>query len=83
LTQSLAREVGRQNVRVNCVLPGWLETRFTANVSDDVKAAALENQALGRLNTVEEAARALVFLDSLENLSGQVISLDSRITKWC
>jgi 3-oxoacyl-[acyl-carrier protein] reductase len=79
LTQSLAQELGRRNVRVNCVLPGWLETKFTQSVTPQVAAAALKAHALGRFNTLAEAARAIAFLDTLENLSGQVIQLDSRI----
>jgi NAD(P)-dependent dehydrogenase (short-subunit alcohol dehydrogenase family) len=82
LTQSLAREVGSRNVRVNCVLPGWMETKFTARVTAAKTAQALEEHVLGRFNTVNEAARAIVFLDTLENMSGQVIQLDSRISKW-
>ncbi len=82
LTQSLAREVGSRNVRVNCVLPGWLETKFTARVTPGKTAQALEEHVLGRFNTVSEAARAIVFMDTLENMSGQVIQLDSRISKW-
>lgn len=82
LTKSLASELGPQNIRVNCVLPGWLETKFTASVSAQTTANALSEHVLGRFNTVEEAARAMVFLDSLANLSGQVIHLDSRITAF-
>ena len=82
LTQSLAQEVGSRNIRVNCVLPGWLETKFSQDVTPEVTAAALRNHTLGRFNTPTEAARAIVFLDTLQNLSGQVISLDSRISRW-
>lgn len=82
LTKSLARELGPQNIRVNCALPGWLETKFTASVSAQATANALSEHVLGRFNTVEEAARAMVFLDSLANLSGQVFHLDSRITAF-
>lgn len=82
LTQSLAQEVGRRNIRVNCVLPGWLETKFAKDVPPEVTAAAMRNHTLGRFNTPAEAARAIVFLDTLQNLSGQVISLDSRISRW-
>ena len=83
LTQSLAQEVGSRNIRVNCVLPGWMETKFTKNVPPAITASALAQHALGRFNTVAEAARTIAFLDTLENLSGQIIQLDSRISRWC
>ena len=81
-TKSLARELGPENIRVNCVLPGWLETKFTSNVAASARTHALSEHVLGRFNTTGEAAKTMVFLDSLEHLSGQVIHLDSRITPY-
>ncbi len=78
LTKSLARELGPRNVSVNCVLPGFLETRMTAGLSDEVKATALSRHALGRFNTTEDAARFIHFLTTLGHVSGQVFQLDSR-----
>lgn len=84
LTQSIAKEYGARNVRANCVLPGFLETKMTRHLLED--AAWRENlmhaHALGRLNTPEDAARFIVFLNSLENVSGQVFQLDSRVRRW-
>ncbi len=81
LTQSLARELGPWNIRVNCLLPGWLETKFTKEVPPAIKEAVLAEHALGRFNTPLDAARTLVFLDSLFHVSGQVFQLDSRIAR--
>jgi len=78
LTKSYAKEFGKRNLRVNCILPGFLETEMTANMSPTAVAAALERHQLGRFNTVEEAARFVSFLCSTENISGQVFQLDSR-----
>lgn len=79
LTHSLAKEWGPHNIRVNCVLPGWLETKFTRDLPPAIVTAALESHVLRRFNTAEEAARAIVFLDTLSHVSGQIISLDSRL----
>jgi 3-oxoacyl-[acyl-carrier protein] reductase len=82
MAQSLAQEYGARNVRCNVVLPGFLETRMTAALPpqrrDDVRA----EHALGRFNTVENAARAIAFLARLDHVSGQVFTLDSRIDRW-
>ncbi|MEM1295833.1 MAG: SDR family NAD(P)-dependent oxidoreductase [Verrucomicrobiota bacterium] len=78
LTKSLAKEVGKRNIRVNCVLPGFLETKMTADLPEEVRQRALGQHALGRFNTCDEAARFVVFLASTENLSGQTYQLDSR-----
>jgi 3-oxoacyl-[acyl-carrier protein] reductase len=81
-SQSLARELGARNIRVNVVLPGLLRTRMTAHLSDEQLAAFARSNVLGRLNTPEEVARFVVFLADLRQVSGQVFQLDSRIGRW-
>tara|TARA_R110002096_G_scaffold54517_15_gene140625 strand:- start:9990 stop:10643 length:654 start_codon:yes stop_codon:yes gene_type:complete len=78
LTKSLAKEVGKRNIRINCLLPGFLETKMTTGLPEKVIQQARENHALGRFNTCEEVARFVGFLASTENVSGQVFQLDSR-----
>lgn len=78
LTKSYAKELGTSNIRVNCVLPGFLETRMTADVKEEARAAALERHVLKRFNSTEEASRFIHFLTTTENISGQVFQLDSR-----
>lgn len=82
LTTALAREVGSRNIRVNAVLPGVLPTRMTAHLSEDQIAAYGAANALGRINSLEEVARFIVFLSSMQNVSGQLFQLDSRIGPW-
>lgn len=84
LTQSLAAEYGARNIRANCVLPGFLDTKMTHHLMEHEKhrARILGAHTLGRLNTPEEAARFIAFLHSMENVSGQVFQLDSRIARW-
>ena len=81
-TQSVAREYGGRGIRVNAVLPGWLETAFTAGVPARAAEAALEEHVLGHLNTVEDTARFVCFLESMAHVSGQVFQLDSRVGRW-
>lgn len=78
LAKSQAKELGSRNIRVNCVLPGFLETRMTARLSDEAREQALARHALGRFNTLREAARFIHFLSTTEHISGQVFQLDSR-----
>lgn len=79
LTKSYAKEYGKRNLRINCILPGFLQTKMTANVAPEAVETALERHQLGRFNTVEEAARFVSFICSTENISGQVFQLDSRV----
>lgn len=82
LTQSVAKETGSRNIRVNAVLPGVLATQMTANLGPErLKNYAAAN-ALGRINSIPEVARFIAFLATTENISGQVFQLDSRIAPW-
>jgi len=79
LARSLAKELGPAGIRVNTVLPGFLETKMTAVVPADRVDAVRAEHALGRFNRVEQVAEFLFFLqNSLPHTSGQVFSLDSR-----
>ncbi len=78
LTKSLAKEFGKRNIRANCVLPGFLETKMTAEMSQAAIDTAKEKHSLGRFNTLEEAAKFITFLADTGHISGQVFQLDSR-----
>jgi 3-oxoacyl-[acyl-carrier protein] reductase len=82
LTQSLAKELGSRNVRVNAVLPGVLPTAMTARLRPEQLAAFAGANVLGRINAVEEVARFIQFLVTTQNISGQLFQLDSRIAPW-
>jgi 3-oxoacyl-[acyl-carrier protein] reductase len=84
LTKSIALEYGLRGIRANCVLPGLIETKMTAKLlSDPERRKELESQhALGRFNTVEDAGRFIVFLETMAHVSGQVFQLDSRVGRW-
>lgn len=70
---------GRENIRINAVLPGFLETRMTAGVSETRRAEILAAHVLRRFNTPERVAGFVRFLhDEMPDTSGQVFQLDSR-----
>lgn len=81
LTKSLAAELGPLGIRVNCILPGWLETKFTRDVPEAARITALEGQSMGQFNTPADAAQFITFLQSMAAVSGQVFLLDSRILR--
>jgi 3-oxoacyl-[acyl-carrier protein] reductase len=82
LTQSIAKELGSRNVRANAILPGVLPTKMTASLPPERMEAFAKANALGRINSVDEVARFIVFLAGTQNISGQVFQLDSRIAPW-
>ena len=82
LTLSLAREAGPYGICVNAVMPGMLRTSMIAALEDAQVGAQESRSVLGRLNTVEEAARFVVTLAALNHVSGQVFNVDARLGRW-
>lgn len=81
LGKSLAKELGSAGIRVNVVLPGFLETRMTEAVSPERRDEVKSQHALGRFNTPEAVAAFLLTLHlHLPHTSGQVFQLDSRVS---
>jgi len=64
LTRTLAHELGADNIRVNCVLPGAILTERQKQLwfTESYKAEILNNQALKRMILPEEVARLVLFL---------------------
>lgn len=79
LTRACARELGPYNIRVNAVLPGYLLTDMGRKASDAVLERVRRENALGRPSDPEEVAEFVYRLSLMENVSGQIFNLDSRI----
>jgi 3-oxoacyl-[acyl-carrier protein] reductase len=78
LMRTGAREWGPAHVRVNMILPGWHATALTGY--DDDPASAPFGPVLGHGTTMDHVARFVVALAAMPDVSGQVFTLDSRIT---
>ncbi|KAI9371754.1 hypothetical protein BJX61DRAFT_543374 [Aspergillus egyptiacus] len=80
LSRSAAKEAGEQNIRVNCIAPGAIQTPMLAKSNEingniNVKSASI---ALPRQGTPEEAANLIAFLlcDASSFITGAVYSID-------
>ena len=78
LTKSLARELGKDNIRVNAVAPGVTLTDMMKNVPDSVIEPIIQGIPLGRIGTPEDIANAFLFLasDMASYITGVVLSVD-------
>ena len=74
-TKSVAKELASRNVRANAIAPGFIETRMTAAISEDLQKKMLEQIPLGRYGKPEDVADAVVFLasDRASYITGQVL----------
>lgn len=78
LTKSLARELGKDNIRVNAVLPGVTRTDMVAALPPEMVARVSASIPLGRVGEPEEVANAFVFLasDKASYITGAMLSVD-------
>ena len=79
LTKAAASEFGSSNIRVNCILPGYLPTEMGTAAPDAVVQQVLAENTLGRASTAAEVAAFIYHLSRMQNVSGQVFNLDSRM----
>ena len=69
-TIAMANEFAKYGIRVNCVVPGLIETRFHERFSTTERRKAVAQQTpLGRNGTAEDVAKAILFLSSSEAAS--------------
>ncbi|MBO7223093.1 MAG: 3-oxoacyl-[acyl-carrier-protein] reductase [Kiritimatiellae bacterium] len=78
LTKSAARELGARGVRVNAVAPGFIKSKMTDVLTEDVKNRMLSAIPMGKFGEVEDVANAVAFLasDAAAYVTGQVISVN-------
>jgi 3-oxoacyl-[acyl-carrier protein] reductase len=82
LTRSLAVELGRDGITVNCICPGPITTGMTARISDEHKAIyARRRTALGRYGDPEEVAHMTLSLclPAASFLTGAIIPVDGGL----
>ena len=84
LTRSLAVDHARQNIRVNCICPGAIDTPPVGRMLSDPEARRRSERAhpLGRIGQPEEIAAAAVWLSSAESafVTGQALVVDGGLT---
>ena len=78
LARTLALELGRFNIRVNAIAPGFIETPMTSTVPDHLRERSIGTTPLGRIGRPEEIAAVACFLASDDSsfITGQVINAD-------
>lgn len=80
LTKTMARELGRQKIRVNAICPGLIKTKLSEAIWADPKVEkhVAGQKALGRIGDVEELTGAAIYLASEASsfTTGAVLQVD-------
>jgi 3-oxoacyl-[acyl-carrier protein] reductase len=80
-TKALARELGSRGIRANVVAPGYVSTRLTNELPEEIRQAMLANTPLGRFGEPEDVAGAVRFLcsDEAAFVTGEVLLVDGGL----
>ena len=77
LTKSVAKELAARNIRANAVAPGFIKTKMTEKLTEDIQKKMLEAIPLGRFGLPEDVANVVLFLasDAASYVTGQVLTV--------
>ena len=78
LTKTTAKELGSRNIRCNAIAPGFIQSKMTDVLPDDVKKAYMDTIPLKRFGTADDIAKCVAFLVSpaAGYITGQIISVN-------
>ena len=80
-TKSTAKEVGKRNITVNAIAPGFIQTDMTGKLDENVIGEMKKQIPLGKLGEPKDVAQVALFLasDQASYITGQVIRVDGGI----
>ncbi|WP_439890367.1 SDR family NAD(P)-dependent oxidoreductase [Ralstonia sp. 25C] len=78
ITKSLAKELAPQNIRVNAIAPGFIDTDMARSVGSEKFAERIASVKMGRIGSPDEIAKVALFLasDLASYVTGQTIGVD-------
>ena len=81
IARAAALELAPQSVRVNCLIPGFIDTPMMAEVPDSARSHLASRIPQGRLGTSQELAETAAFLlsDAASHITGQSLSVDGGV----
>ncbi|MDC3091848.1 SDR family oxidoreductase, partial [Rickettsiales bacterium] len=81
MSKSIAMEVARRGITVNCISPGFIETSMTEILNSDQKEKILSKIPMAKIGKPEDVANSAIFLasDNSEYITGQTIHVNGGI----
>ena len=82
MTRALAVELGSKNININSIAPGYIETKMTDDLNQEILNNMKRNIPLNRLGTSRDVADLVCYLSSdlSSYITGQTINIDGGMT---
>ena len=81
MSKSIALELAKRNITVNCIAPGFIETSMTSVLSDSQRESLIEKIPMGRIGSPEDVANCVEFLvsDKSKYVTGQTLHVNGGL----
>jgi 3-oxoacyl-[acyl-carrier protein] reductase len=78
MTLSASKELAKNNIRVNAIAPGYINTDMIKNIPDNIHKERIDSIKIGRVGESEDIANAVCFLasDLSSYITGQILGVD-------
>ena len=78
MSKSLAIEYAKKNITINCVSPGFIQSKMTDNILESIKAVLTSRIPMSRLGTGEDVSNTVAFLssDAASYITGETIHVN-------
>ena len=78
MSKSLAIEYAKKNITINCVSPGFIQSKMTDNIVESIKAVLTSRIPMSKLGTGEDVSNTVAFLssDSASYITGETIHVN-------
>jgi len=78
MSKSLAIEYAKKNITINCISPGFIQSRMTDNIEESVKSTLTSKIPMSRLGTGEDVSNSVVFLssDAASYITGETLHVN-------
>lgn len=81
MSKSIAAELAKRNITVNCISPGFIETEMTSELTEEQKKSIMDKIPLNRIGQPKDVANCVKFLasDMSEYITGQTIHVNGGL----
>ena len=81
MSKSIALELAKRNITINCIAPGFIETSMTAVLSESQRESLIEKIPMGKIGSPEDVANCVEFLvsEKSEYITGQTLHVNGGL----